>query len=182
MKTASLYSNCLTYEELFAYTSNKLESSTRARLYQHIATCELCTCAVNGFTSLPLASIDINTLYDKIDMKTNVKQTSPITFAQLCIVVISLTSIVAFYFATNSVQKNSVKNMASTHKEISFSHLNVKSVATPTLAPEVHTATVSKKMKHVVKKEETNTSDLNSTYAYQETEKMSNDWNCQRIK
>lgn len=181
MKTASLYSNCLTYEELFAYTSNKLESSTRAKLYQHIATCELCTCAVNGFTSLPLASIDINTLYDKIDMKTNVKQTSPITFAQLCIVVISLTSIVAFYFPTNSVQNNSMKSMASTPKAISFSHLHVKPVATSTVA-ETSTPTVSKPMKHVVKKDETNTSDLDMTYAYQETEKMSNDWNCQGLK
>jgi hypothetical protein len=181
MKTASLYTNCLTYEELFAYTSNKLESSTRARLYQHIATCELCTCAVNGFTSMPYASIDINTLYDKIDMKTNVKQTSSITFAQLCIVVISLTSIVAFYFATNSVQTNSVKHRVSADKAISFSHLNIKPVATPT-TDEQAARTVSKTMKHVVKKEETNTSELNSTYAYQETEKMSNDWNCQRIK
>lgn len=181
MKTASLYSNCLTYEELFAYTSNKLESSTRARLYQHIATCELCTCAVNGFTSLPLASIDINTLYDKIDMKTNVKQTSPITFGQLCIVIISLTSIAAFYLATNSVQKNSMKSMATTHKKISFSHLNVKPVETPIIS-ETSTATVAKKVKHVVKKEETNTDELNTSYAYQETEKMSNDWNCQRLK
>lgn len=179
MKTSSLYSNCLTYEELFAYTSNKLESSTRARLYQHIATCELCTCAVNGFTSMPLASIDINTLYDKIDMKTNVKQTSPITLAQLCIVVISLTSIVAFYFATNSVQKNSMKPVATATKEISFSHL--KQAEKPAVT-ETATPTASKKMKSVVKKDETNTSELNATYAYQETEKMSNDWNCQRIR
>ena len=182
MKTASLYSNCLTYEELCAYTSNKLETSTRAKLYQHIATCELCTCAVNGFTSIPVSSIDINTLYDKIDMKTNVKQNSPITFGQLCIVIASLTSIVAFYFATNSVQENSAKPMATTAKEISFSHLNVKPEATPTATETSTPTTVSKKMKHVVKKEETNTNDLNSTYAYQETEKMSNDWNCQRMK
>lgn len=181
MKTASLYSNCLTYEELFAYTSNKLESSTRARLYQHISTCELCTCAVNGFSALPFASIDINTLYDKIDMKTNVKQTSPITFGQLCIVIVSLTSIAAFYFATNSVQKNSMKPMATTPKEISFSHLQVKTETTPVVT-ETSTATVSKKMKHVIKKDETNTNELNTTYAYQETEKMSNDWNCQRIR
>lgn len=180
MKTSSLYTNCLTYDELFAYTSNKLESSARARLYQHIATCELCTCAVNGFTSMPSASIDIKTLYDKIDMKTNVKQTGPITFAQLCIVIISLSSIVAFYFATNSVQNHSAKAMASPHKEISFSHLNIKPVITPTVVKE--TAAVSKNMKHAVKKEETNTSELNSTYAYQDTEKMDNDWNCQRMK
>ncbi|HET6225507.1 MAG TPA: hypothetical protein VFF27_04445, partial [Bacteroidia bacterium] len=169
MKTASLYTNCLTYDELFAYTNNKIDSPTRARLYQHIATCELCTCAVNGFTSMPSASIDINTLYDKIDMKTNVKQTG-ITFGQLCIVIVSLSSIVAFYFATNSIQQHSSKSMATTHKEISFSHLNVECTASPTVTPEA--TTDSKTMKHMVKKEETNTSELNSTYAYQETEKM----------
>lgn len=179
MKTTTLFTNCLTYEELSSYTTNKMESSVRAKLYQHISTCELCSCAVNGFTAVPFASSDINNLYDKIDMKTNVKQASPITFAQICIVVISLVSIVAFYTAADSVQKKSMKTAASTSKAISFAHLNVK--PQPAIVAEQST-TFSKKAKHTVKKEETNTAELNSTYVFQETEKMSNDWSCQPFK
>jgi hypothetical protein len=181
MKLATLYTNCLTYEELSSYTTNKMDSSARAKLYQHISTCELCSSAVNGYTAIPFASVDINNLYDKIDMKTNVKQTSPITFAQLCIVILSIISIVAFYTAADSVHKKSLKTAGSTGKAISFAHLHVKPEASactvqPTDMP------VSKKAKHTIKKDETNTAELNSTYAYQETEKMSNDWSCQQFK
>lgn len=180
MKTTTLFTNCLTYEELSSYTTNKMESSARAKFYQHIATCELCSCAVNGFAAIPFASSDINNLYDKIDMKTNVKQTSPITFAQICIVIISIVSIVAFYTAADSVQHTSTKSAGSTGKVISFAHLNVKPEPNSMVTePVVNT---SKKAKHIVKKEETNTAELNSTYAYQETEKMSNDRSCQPFK
>ncbi len=179
MKTTTLFTNCLTYEELSSYTSNKMEPSLRAKLYQHIATCELCSCAVNGFTAIPFTSTDITNLYDKIDMKTNVKQNSPITFAQVCIVIISLVSIVAFYAAADSVQKKSMKAMKPENKEITFAHLNVKS---ETGIMPVEPAGSSKKAKHKVNKEETNSAELNSTYAYQETEKMGNDWNCQPYK
>lgn len=180
MKFATLYTNCLTYEELSSYTTNKMDSSVRAKLYQHISTCELCSCAVNGYAAIPFASVDITNLYDKIDMKTNVKQTSPITFAQVCIVIISIISIVAFYTAADSVHKKSMKAAGSSSKVISFAHLHVK--------PEVNVAAqqmpmpVSKEAKHTVKKDETNTVEINSTYAYQETEKMSNDWNCEQFK
>lgn len=181
MKLATLYTNCLTYEELSSYTTNKMDSSARAKLYQHISTCELCSCAVNGYTAIPFASVDITNLYDKIDMKTNVKQTSPITFAQLCIVIISLLSIVAFYTAADSVHKKSMKAAGTSRKAISFAHLHVKPETPPTVA-EPAAVEVTKKAKHTVKKNETNTAELNSTYAYQETEKMSNDWSCQQFK
>jgi hypothetical protein len=178
MKNSTLFTNCLTYDELSAYTTNKMDSTRRAQLYQHIATCELCACAVNGFSAIPFASVDINNLYEKIDMKTNVKQTSPITFAQACIVVISLFSIIAFYNVADSVQKSSMKKEVCSHKAISFANLNVKPEAS-SIALTQPSATVSKKAKHVVKKDEMNTAELNSTYAYQETEKMSNDHSCQ---
>ena len=180
MKTTTLFTNCLTYDELSAYTTNKMESSMRAKLYQHIATCELCSCAVNGFAAVPFASSDINNLYDKIDMKTNVKQKSPITFAQICIVVISLISIVVFYTTTDSVHKKSMKAAGSTGKAISFAHLAEKPQSAPIAVQPV--VNVSKKAKYVVKKEETNTAELNATYAYQETEKMGNDRSCQPFK
>jgi hypothetical protein len=177
MKTSTLFTNCLTYDELSAYTTNKMDSTRRAHLYQHIATCELCACAVNGFSAIPFASVDINNLYEKIDMKTNVKQTSPITFAQACIVVISLVSIIAFYNIADSVQKSSMKKEVCSHKAISFANLNVKPEMNSVASEQ--TVASSKKAKHMVKKDETNTSELNSTYAYQETEKMGNDWSCQ---
>ena len=180
MKTTTLFTNCLTYEELSSYTTNKMESSVRAMLYQHISTCELCSCAVNGFTAVPFASSDINNLYDKIDMKTSVTPASRITFAQICIIVISLFSIVAFYTAADSVQKKSMKTAAATSKAISFAHLNVK--PQHAIVAEQSSATISKKAKHTVKKEETNTAELNATYVFQETEKMSNDWSCQPFK
>ena len=181
MKIATLYTNCLTYEELSSYTTNKMESSVRAKLYQHISTCELCSCAVNGYSAIPFVSADITNLYDKIDMKTHVKQSSPITFAQICIVIISLISIVAFYTVADSVHKKSMKAAGSSSKVISFAHLHVKPEATATVIDQTPMP-VSKTAKHAVKKDETNTAEINSSYAYQETEKMSNDWSCQQFK
>lgn len=181
MKIATLYTNCLTYEELSSYTTNKMESSVRAKLYQHISTCELCSCAVNGYAAIPFISADITNLYDKIDMKTNVKQNSPITFAQVCIVIISLISIVAFYTVADSVHQKSMKAAGSSSKVISFAHLHVKPEVTVNVTQQASTQVV-KKAKPTIKKDETNTAELNSTYAYQETEKMSNDWSCQQFK
>lgn len=181
MKITTLYTNCLTYEELSSYTTNKMESSVRAKLYQHISTCELCSCAVNGYSAIPFISSDITNLYDKIDMKTNVKQTSTITFAQICIVIISIVSIVAFYTVADSVHQKSMKAAGTSSKVISFAHLHVKPEAAAPAAAQI-TAPVSKKAKPTIKKDETNTAELNSTYAYQETEKMSNDWSCEPFK
>jgi hypothetical protein len=182
MKTTTLFTNCLTYDELSSYTTNKMEPSLRTQLYQHISTCELCSCAVNGFAAMPFASVDINNLYDKIDMKTNVKQSGPITFAQVCIVIICVFSIFAFYSAANFVQNKSMKTAGTTNKAISFAHLKVKPEVQTVTTVSIPASNVSKKAKHAVKKEETNTMDLNSTYAYQETEKMSNDMDCQPFK
>ncbi len=178
MKTATLFTNCLTYEELSAYTTNKMDSTQRSKLYQHITTCELCTCAVNGFSVIPFAPVDINDLNDKIDMKTHVKQTSFITFTQACIVIISILAIVGFYAITNSIQKME-RAEHTTSKVIPFSNLSMKQEVN-TIISETPVAVV-KPLPSKSKKFKTDFS-LSTAIAYQESEKMSNDWSCQPFK
>ena len=179
MKTTTLFTNCLTYEELSAYTTYKMDSTQRAKLYQHITTCELCTCAVNGFSVIPFAPLDINDLNDKIDMKTHVKQTSFITFAQACIVIVSILAIVGFYALTDAIQKGGRAEKA-TSKVIPFSNLNIKKEVSNTM-DETPVAAISTPAIPKAKKFKTDFS-LSTAIAYQESEKMSNDWSCQPFK
>ncbi len=102
MKTTTLFTDCLTYDELSAYTTKKLDPIQRAKVYHHITTCELCTCAVNGFSAIPFETEDIKDLNNKIDKKAHINQN--LSFAQICIVLVSLSAIVGFYAFTNCIQ------------------------------------------------------------------------------
>lgn len=81
--------NCLTYEQLQAYSAIKVNSAERARLYMHISSCELCACAVNGFSAIPFASDELVAIHREIDAKTNATASNPLTLARVFIVAIS---------------------------------------------------------------------------------------------
>lgn len=89
--------NCLTYDQLKAYSSRDIVPSERESIYMHISTCELCACAVNGFSAFPFASDDLVAIHREIDVRTNATAAKPLTFAQVFIVIVSLISIFCVY-------------------------------------------------------------------------------------
>ena len=109
MKTIDMFTDCLTYEQLQTYTSNKGNDAEREQIYKHISGCELCACAVNGFAALPFTSDDIVAIHREIDVRINATHPGPLTFAQVCILTASLVSIFGFYEFTNSFSENKIK-------------------------------------------------------------------------
>lgn len=109
MKTDTIFTNCLSFDQLQAYsspTTNKLEHE---QLYMHISSCELCASAVNGFAAFPFSFGDLADIQHKIDVKTNASHVRPITFTQVSILIISLISILGFYKWIDILSENKTK-------------------------------------------------------------------------
>lgn len=102
MNTSTMFTSCLTYEQLQSYSLNKSEKDERAQLYKHISTCELCTCAVNGFTAISFTSAEVDAIHHQIDVKTNAMHANPLTFAHVFITAVSFLSVFVFYQFANS--------------------------------------------------------------------------------
>jgi len=66
--------NCLTFQQLQAYSAHTIEKAERQHLYMHISSCELCACAVNGFTAIPFGSDELVAIHRDIDSKVNAAQ------------------------------------------------------------------------------------------------------------
>lgn len=109
MKTDTSFTNCLSFEQLQAYsahTTNKLEQE---QLYLHTSSCELCANAVNGFSFLPFSFVDLADLHHKIDVKTKASHARPFTFTHVSIVIISIISILGFYKWVDIFSENKTK-------------------------------------------------------------------------
>ena len=100
------YINCLSFEQLQSYSLHKSDKEEHAHLYMHISTCELCACAVNGFTAISFTSADVDAIDHQIDMKTNAMHANPLTFAHVLIACVSIATIFGFYFFANSFSDN----------------------------------------------------------------------------
>lgn len=111
MNTSTMFTNCLTYEQLQSYSLNKSEKDERAQLYKHISACELCTCAVNGFTAISFTSAEVDAIHHQIDVKTNAMHANPLTFAHVFITCVSIISIFGFYQFANSFSKKKSKHL-----------------------------------------------------------------------
>lgn len=122
MNTTTFNNNCLTFEQLSSYSLNKIEKDEHAQLYMHISTCELCTCAVNGFTAISFTSADVDAIHNQIDVKTNAMQANPLTFAHAFLACISVASVFGFYYFVNSFSDNKSSQMV---------YENVKPVSVP---------------------------------------------------
>lgn len=122
MNTTTFNNNCLTFEQLSSYSLNKIEKDEHAQLYMHISTCELCTCAVNGFTAISFTSADVDAIHNQIDVKTNAMHANPLTFAHVFIACISVASIFSFYYFVDSFSNSKSSKVVSE---------NVKSVSIP---------------------------------------------------
>lgn len=101
-----MIANCLTYEQLQAYSTHTMKKVERERLYMHISSCELCACAVNGFTVAPFDSSDLVAIHREIDSRVNATAASPLTLSQFFIVFISFLSIVGVYLVSNLESNN----------------------------------------------------------------------------
>lgn len=114
----STMNSCLTFEQLSSYSLNKGELSERAQLYKHISTCELCTCAVNGFTAISFTSDEVDAIHHQIDLKSNATHASPLTFAQVLFAGVLAGCIFGFYQFADSfdVKKHSLLKEETTQR------------------------------------------------------------------
>jgi tetratricopeptide (TPR) repeat protein len=69
----------------------------------HISSCELCACAVNGFTALPFASDELVAIHREIDAKVNATAANPLTFARVFIVMVSFLAIGSVSFISQRI-------------------------------------------------------------------------------
>lgn len=135
MNSTAMYTNCLTFEQLQSYSLNKSDKEEHAHLYMHISTCELCACAVNGFTAISFTSADVDAIDHQIDMKTNALHANPLTFAHVLIACVSVVSIFGFYFFANSFSDNKPKLVAV--ENLDPIPLSVVEEIIPVVEPEV---------------------------------------------
>lgn len=97
MKINTNITSCLSFEKLKAYSENTLEKSESNLLYMHISSCELCACAVNGFSAIPFTSAEMNGLNNLVDVKTNATIAKPLSVSRVLISIISVLSIIGVY-------------------------------------------------------------------------------------
>ncbi len=107
----TIYNNCLSFEQLQSYSLNISGKDEHAHLYMHISTCELCACAVNGFTAISFTSADVDAIHNQIDVKTNALHANPLTFAHIFIACVSVASIFGFYYFVDSYANNKSKQI-----------------------------------------------------------------------
>ncbi len=123
----SIYTNCLSFDQLKAYALNNSNVFESAQIYKHISTCELCACAVNGFTAIPFSFSDVDVIRDQIDVKTNDSKANLLNLARAFLVLISIAGIFGFYSFVNSFSKQAskVEPMVSSSKFITPDIKNV---------------------------------------------------------
>lgn len=101
MKIHTMFTDCLSYEQLVAYSSGTTDKPEKASLYRHIASCELCACAVNGFAAVPFTNDDLVAIHHEIDARSNATHANPLTFSRAMIIAVSILSIIGVYTFTN---------------------------------------------------------------------------------
>lgn len=97
---------CLTYEQLSSYTDNTINLSEKESLYKHISQCELCSCAVNGFAAMPFTENELVAINQIVDVKSNASASNSLTLAQVFVAMLSIASIFAVYYISQSISSN----------------------------------------------------------------------------
>jgi TolA-binding protein len=111
-----MISNCLTYDQLKAYSEHTLAAPESEQLYMHISTCGMCACAVNGFSAISFTSDDLVAIHREIDVKANPASAKPLTMAQVFIVLLSVASVFSVYYLTDKPAEVTIKtNKAVNH-------------------------------------------------------------------
>lgn len=131
----TIYNNCLSFEQLQSYSLNKSDKEEKAQLYMHISTCELCTCAVNGFTAISFTSADVDAIHNQIDVKTNAMHANPLTFAHAFLACISIASVFGFYYFVESFSDN--KSPKLVYESVQPVSIPVIEKIIPAVEPEI---------------------------------------------
>jgi hypothetical protein len=93
---------CLTFGQLRDYSMNLGTKQERALQYLHISQCELCACAVNGFTAMPFTIAEVNAIHHQVTVKANAAHANPLIFARVLFAVFCAAGIIGFYYFTDS--------------------------------------------------------------------------------
>lgn len=109
MKISPIINNCLTYDQLQAYSLMKNDSAERTQIYKHLSACELCTYAAKGFVYTPFGHSDIIDIHNQIDIRTNTANQSWASFGYAFIAFVSILLIFGFYSLADSFSKNVIK-------------------------------------------------------------------------
>jgi hypothetical protein len=142
-----MITNCLTFEQLQAYTSTTINKVEKSLLYTHISNCELCACAVNGFATIPFASDELVAIHRKIDAKTNATSANPLTFSR---VIIMMASFIAIAFVYKLADNN--KKQIATPIELSNSTILIPIKNEKKTASSEEILSVTKTYKKIVSK------------------------------
>jgi hypothetical protein len=119
-----MITNCLTFEQLDAYSTKKIDNVERAQLYQHISTCDLCACAVNGFAAIPFTSDDLVAIHREIDVRSGTPSVNPLIFARVGIVVASVLSVIGINLLciTHPEHKPTVSKIVPKNLTLNITH------------------------------------------------------------
>lgn len=131
MKTDTNLTNCLSFEQLQAYSTYKTNKVEHEQLYMHISSCELCASAVNGFSVMPFSLEDLTNIHHKIDVKTKASHTQQLNFTHISIVIVSLISIIGFYNWVNIFSENETKTTLADKIEQRVSSVSKTESVTP---------------------------------------------------
>lgn len=142
-----MITNCLTYEQLQAYSTFKMNKVERSHLYMHISSCELCACAVNGFSATSFASDELVAIHREIDARTNATASDPLTLARVMIIAVSLLAIAGISVFCSYISNKSVRALTEKH----ITPVNIKPLKHETkTASEEEISSVTKTFKKIV--------------------------------
>jgi hypothetical protein len=97
---------CLDFEQLQRYSQRLAPKAEMNALYRHISGCELCACAVNGFSVLPFTSDDLVAIHREIDVKCGARKI-PFSAGRVLIASVSLAMIALVYHLPAIISKPS---------------------------------------------------------------------------
>ncbi|MFL5765304.1 MAG: tetratricopeptide repeat protein [Bacteroidia bacterium] len=109
MITTATNTSCLTFGQLRDYSFNKGSREERALQYLHISQCELCACAVNGFTAMPFTIAEVNAIHHQVDVRANAAHANPLIFARVLFAALCAASIFGFYYFADSFSQTDKK-------------------------------------------------------------------------
>ena len=175
----NMFTSCLTYEQLQSYSLNKSEKEEHARLYKHISTCELCSCAVNGFTAISFSSFDVDAIQHQINLKANAAHVNLLTFARLLLIMVSVVSIFWFYHFANSFSASGLSVTTNTEiKRPIVISVPIAEKNIPLSVPKSSIANIIQKSWVTVKNKRVE----NSVFQIETLKKISSDLNLPSVK
>lgn len=96
---------CLSLEQMKLYHEDKLTSTQKHKVEDHLLDCELCSEAVMGFALLPITAMDMTSVNKRIDSLSGASHTSILTSKIFLSIAASVMLSVSVFFVYNSFSK-----------------------------------------------------------------------------